>query len=53
MLRLSVRYAIQGSVQKIDSTLKVNVQLTSAEIWSDRIDEQITELAAGQSRSSQ
>ena len=49
---LGVRYVIEGSVRRIASVLRVNVQLTSgetgADLWSDRFDEQITELAAGQ-----
>jgi adenylate cyclase len=49
---LGVRYVLEGSVRRIASTLRVNVQLTSAEtgahLWSDRFDEQISELAAGQ-----
>jgi len=51
---LGVRYVIEGSVRKIESTLRINVQLTSAEtgeqLWSDRFDEQATELAAGQEK---
>ena len=49
---LGVRYLIEGSVRRIDATLRINVQLTSAQtgkhLWSDRFDEQIIELAAGQ-----
>jgi adenylate cyclase len=49
---LGVRYVLEGSVRRMDTTLRVNVQLTSGEtgahLWSDRFDEQITELAAGQ-----
>jgi TolB-like protein/rhodanese-related sulfurtransferase len=49
---LGVRYVIEGSVRRIASILRVNVQLTSgetgADLWSDRFDEQITELATGQ-----
>ena len=49
---LGVRYVVEGSVRRIGSILRVNVQLTSAEtgahLWSDRFDEPITELAAGQ-----
>jgi adenylate cyclase len=49
---LGVRYVLEGSVRSLGSTLRVNVQLTSAEtgahLWSDRFDEQISELAAGQ-----
>ncbi len=51
---LGVRYVIQGSVRKIGSILRINVQLASAEtgeqLWSDRFDEQVTDLAAGQEK---
>jgi adenylate cyclase len=49
---LGVRYVLEGSVRRIGSSLRVNVQLisgaTGAHLWSDRFDEQISELAAGQ-----
>ena len=49
---LGVRYALEGSVRRLGSTLRVNAQLVSAEtgvhLWSDRFDEPISELAAGQ-----
>ena len=49
---LGVRYVLEGSVRKIGSILRVNVQLVSAEtgahLWSDRFDEEIGQLAAGQ-----
>jgi TolB-like protein/tetratricopeptide (TPR) repeat protein len=49
---LGVRYVAEGSVRRIDTTLRVNVQLISAEtgahLWSDRFDEEISQLAAGQ-----
>jgi TolB-like protein/DNA-binding winged helix-turn-helix (wHTH) protein len=49
---LGVRYVLEGSVRKIGATLRVNVQLVSAEtgahLWSDRFDEEISQLAAGQ-----
>jgi TolB-like protein/DNA-binding winged helix-turn-helix (wHTH) protein/tetratricopeptide (TPR) repeat protein len=49
---LGVRYVLEGSVRRIGSILRVNAQLTSGEtgahLWSDRFDEPITELAAGQ-----
>jgi TolB-like protein/DNA-binding winged helix-turn-helix (wHTH) protein/Tfp pilus assembly protein PilF len=49
---LGVRYVLEGSVRRIDTILRVNVQLISAEtglhLWSDRFDEEITDLAAGQ-----
>jgi adenylate cyclase len=51
---LGVRYVIEGSARKIESILRINVQLTSAEtgeqLWSDRFDEQVTEMAAGQEK---
>jgi adenylate cyclase len=49
---LGVRYVLEGSVRRIGSTLRVNVQLisgeTGAHLWSDRFDEQISELLQGQ-----
>ncbi len=49
---LGVRYVLGGSVRRIGSVLRVNVQLisgeTGAHLWSDRFDEEISELAAGQ-----
>jgi TolB-like protein/DNA-binding winged helix-turn-helix (wHTH) protein len=49
---LGVRYVIEGSVRRIGSALRVNAQLVSSEtgahLWSDRFDEQISELASGQ-----
>jgi TolB-like protein/DNA-binding winged helix-turn-helix (wHTH) protein len=49
---LGVRYILEGSVRRIGDTLRVNVQLISAEtgahLWSDRFDESISQLAAGQ-----
>ena len=49
---LGVRYVLEGSVRKIGSILRVNVQLVSGEtgvhLWSDRFDEEISQLAAGQ-----
>jgi TolB-like protein/DNA-binding winged helix-turn-helix (wHTH) protein len=49
---LGVRYVIEGSVRRIGSALRVNVQLTSAEsgayLWSGGFAEQIVDLAAGQ-----
>jgi adenylate cyclase len=51
---LGVRYVVTGSVQGIGSTLRVNAHLTStetgADLWSDRFDEQISELSTGQER---
>lgn len=49
---LGVRYVIDGSVQRIEDTLRVNVQLTSADtglqLWSDRFEERMADLNAGQ-----
>jgi TolB-like protein/DNA-binding winged helix-turn-helix (wHTH) protein len=49
---LGVRYVLEGSVRRIEDTLRINVQLTSAEsglhLWSDRFDERIADLNAGQ-----
>lgn len=51
---LGVRYVLEGSVRQIGTILRVNVQLVSAEtgahLWSDRFDEEISQLAAGQQR---
>jgi adenylate cyclase len=49
---LRVRYVLKGNMRRLGSTLRVNVQLISGEtaavLWSDRFDEEIGELAAGQ-----
>ena len=49
---LGVRYVLEGSVRRLGASLRVNVQLVSGEtgahLWSDRFDEQIGELGAGQ-----
>jgi tetratricopeptide (TPR) repeat protein len=49
-----VRYVLEGSVRRVEDTLRINVQLTSAEsglhLWSDRFDERITDLNGGQER---
>jgi adenylate cyclase len=49
---LGVRYALEGSVRRLGSTLRVNVQLVSTEtgahLWSDRFDEAIGEMSVGQ-----
>jgi adenylate cyclase len=51
---LGVRYAVTGSVRRIGATLRVNAQLISAEsgaqLWSDRFDQAISDLASGQER---
>jgi TolB-like protein/tetratricopeptide (TPR) repeat protein/rhodanese-related sulfurtransferase len=49
---LNVRYVLEGSVRRVDDTLRTNVQLISTEtgvhLWSDRFDERITDLGAGE-----
>ena len=49
---LGVRYALEGSVRRLGSTLRVNVQLVSTEtgvhLWWDRFDEAVSEMSAGQ-----
>ena len=51
---LGVRYAVTGSVRRIGATLRVNAQLSStesgAQLWSDRFDQAISDLASGQER---
>jgi TolB-like protein/Flp pilus assembly protein TadD len=45
---LNVRYVLEGSVQRGDSSLRVNVQLTDAEtgshLWTDRFDKPVADL---------
>jgi tetratricopeptide (TPR) repeat protein len=49
---LGVRYVLEGSVRRVEDTLRVNVQLTSTgsglHLWSDRFDEQVANLNVGQ-----
>jgi TolB-like protein/DNA-binding winged helix-turn-helix (wHTH) protein len=49
---LDVRYMLEGSVRRIGDTLRVNVQLASAEsgvrLWSDRFDEPTATQSGGQ-----
>ena len=49
---LGVRYLVNGSLQRLGPTLRVNAQLTSTEsgahLWSDRFDEPIAERPTGQ-----
>ena len=49
---LDVRYVLNGSVRRVGSALRVNAELASAEtgaqIWSDRFDEDLKDLNAGQ-----
>jgi len=44
--RLGVRYVLEGSVQQVDSRLRVTAQLvngiTGHQVWSERYDEQLT-----------
>ncbi len=48
---LGVRYAVEGSVQRIGDTLRVSAELVSTEsgkqLWTDRFDEPFADLAAG------
>ena len=45
---LNVRYGLEGSVQRIDNRLRVNVQLIDAEtgnqLWAERFDKRVTDL---------
>jgi adenylate cyclase len=49
---LGVRYVVEGSARLLGTAMRVNVQListeTGAHLWSDRFDESITDLAAGE-----
>jgi adenylate cyclase len=49
---LRVRYVLKGNMRRLSTSLRVNVRLISAEngtlLWSDRFDEEIGELGAGQ-----
>ena len=49
---LGVRYVVEGSVRRLNDTLRVNVQLVSTEsgahFWTDRFDQPISDLAGGQ-----
>ncbi|HEY7581472.1 MAG TPA: hypothetical protein VH855_28075, partial [Acetobacteraceae bacterium] len=51
---LGVRYAIEGGVRRLGTILEVNVRLVSGEtgenLWSDRLDEAISEMSGGQER---
>ena len=51
---LGVRYVVEGSVRRVGDALRLNVQLiateTGRELWSDRFDERIADLAVGQDR---
>jgi adenylate cyclase len=49
---LAVRYVVEGSVRRVGSALRINVQLVSTEtgshLWADRSDRAVSDLAAGQ-----
>src|SRR4051794_40476872 len=49
---LAVRYVLNGSVRRVGNALRVHAELasteTGAQIWSDRFDEDVRELNAGQ-----
>ena len=49
---LGVRYVVEGSVRKLGDTLRVNVQLISAEtnthVWAGRFDQSVKDLGIGQ-----
>jgi hypothetical protein len=49
---LRVRYLLKGSMRRLGTTLHINVQLISSEtgavLWSERFDEEMEEVAAGQ-----
>ena len=49
---LGVRYVLEGSVRRVEDTLRVNVQLTSGEtgvhLWADRFDEPAAGTSSGQ-----
>jgi adenylate cyclase len=48
----ALRYALEGSVRKLDDMLRVNAQLiatdTGSHLWADRFDQQSKDLSAGQ-----
>ncbi len=47
-----VRYALDGSVRKLDMALRVNAQLvaveTGANLWAERLEQDLTNIGAGQ-----
>ena len=49
---LGVRYVIRGSLRRLGSILRVNVELSStetgAQLWSDSFDQKVADLASGQ-----
>src|SRR5262249_22499205 len=49
---LGVRFAVLGSARRLGETLRIDGQLdsteTGAQLWSDRFDQQLSDLAAGQ-----
>jgi TolB-like protein/class 3 adenylate cyclase len=50
--QVGVLYVLEGSVRKVDDTLRVNTQLiatdTGAHLWADRFDQKLNNLSAGQ-----
>jgi adenylate cyclase len=54
---LSVRYVLQGSVRRITDSLRINAQLVeaanAAQLWAERFDGQVAELAKVQDRVTQ
>jgi adenylate cyclase len=54
---LSVRYVLQGSVRRITDSLRINAQLVeaanAAQLWAERFDGQVTELAKVQDQVTQ
>ncbi len=49
---LGVRYVVEGSTRRLGDTLRVSVQLVSAEtgahLWADRFDQDVKDLSVGQ-----
>lgn len=49
---LGVRYVVEGSVQKLDGSLRVNAQLidtgTGQQLWGDRFDQPVKDMSTGQ-----
>ena len=49
---LGVRYVVRGSLRRLGSMLRVNVELSStetgAQLWSDSFDQKVADLASGQ-----
>jgi TolB-like protein/DNA-binding winged helix-turn-helix (wHTH) protein/tetratricopeptide (TPR) repeat protein len=51
---LGVGYALEGSVRRLGPTIRVNAQListeTGAHLWTDRFEQQVTDLSDGQNQ---